>query len=99
MRQSAWLHAMHVQLSTMDDRVDRYHRVITAEQLLETSVFIADSLLVSTSIRYDPYLPLYCIDTYSLDCVTRNQTKKVASASNSVANAIESILLIVCVLI
>ena len=51
------------------------------------------------SVRYRPYRLSDCFDAYSLDCVTRNQTKKTTRDSNSVANAIESILLLVCVLI
>jgi len=58
----------------------------------------------SPGLPQPPYVTAHtslsdCFAAYSLDCVTRNQTKKTTSASSSVANAIESILLLVCVLI
>lgn len=76
-------------------------RVVTAERWPETRVSGAGQ---SPGLHQAPYVAVHtchsdCFAPYSLDCVTRNQTKKTTSASNSVANAIESILLLVCVLI
>lgn len=76
-------------------------RVVTAEQWPEARVSSAGQspgLSPSPSVT-GPYRHSDCFDAYSLDCVTRNQTKKMTSDSNNVANAIESILLLVCVLI